>query len=240
MNTIIVEDEKLAAQRLSRLITEINPTIKIVACFETIKDTHIFLQSNEIDLIFLDIQLADGNSFELFNLIDVKAKVIFTTAYSEYAVEAFRKNALDYLMKPIKKEELEEAIAKVSNQNINYDVIKEQTSLKDKLLIKFGSKTTVLKLEELAYVFSENKIAYFYLKSGTKIASDFRLQELEDMLDKKSFFRINRQFIVNVDSVVSMSIHTKARVKVKLNPEFKDDIIVSTEKTPELKKWLKQ
>jgi two-component system, LytTR family, response regulator LytT len=241
MKSIIVEDEIVAAQRLLRMLAETNESIENLAIFESVEEIARYLLTNEHpDILFLDIQVADGNSFELFKILDVKSKVIFTTAYSEYAASAFRQNAIDYLLKPIKLEELKEAIIKVKGQSqIGSSTFSGAPSeYKDRFLIKFGSKFTIIKTVDIAYIYSENKIAYFYLKTGGKVASDYKLQDLEEMLDPQLFFRVNRQFIVHIDAVFSMNTYTKARVNLKLVPEFKEDIIVSTEKTPELKEWL--
>ncbi len=243
MKSIIVEDEIVAAQRLLRMLTETNEPIENIAIFESVEEIATYLLANEHpDILFLDIEVADGNSFELFKIMEVKSKVIFTTAYSEFGAAAFRKNAADYLLKPIKLEELKEAIVKVKNQlPVAQDAFVElPQQYKDRFLIKFGSKITVIKTEDIAYIYSENKIAYFYLRSGLKVASDYKLQDLEAMLDPKMFFRVNRQFIVHIDAILAMNTFTKARVNLKLVPAFREDIIVSTEKTPELKEWLER
>ncbi len=241
MTSIIVEDEMIAAQRLLRMVNEVDSTIDNLHIFESIKETVEYLMQNpHPDILFLDIQVADGNTFELFKILEIKSRVIFTTAYSEHAVAAFRANAIDYLLKPINAEELAEAISKVKLKDQQEPIsLPKSTEYKDRILIRFTSKLTVVKTSEIAYIFSENKIAYFYLATGQKVASDYKLQDLEELLDPKIFFRVNRQFIVNIDSVQSMSTYSKARVNLKLIPDFKDDIIVSTEKTPELKSWLR-
>lgn len=242
LTSIIVEDEKIAADRLLRLINETGLEIENKAIIESIEETVNYLQSNDIpDIIFLDIHVADSNSFELFKLIEVKSKVIFTTAYSEYGAQAFRQNAVDYLLKPIKKEELKEAINKVQESTSKGSNIAQQVynELKDRFLIKFGSKLTVVKTVDIAYIYSENKISYFMQHNNVRVASDYKLQDLETMLDPQLFFRVNRQFIVNLDSIQNMNTYTKARINLKLNPPFDGEIIVSTEKAPEFKEWLK-
>lgn len=242
MTCIIVEDEFVAAQRLLRMINELPTPLQNLHIFESVEEiANYLLTHNHPDVLFLDIQVADGNVFELFKILDVRSRVIFTTAYSEYAAEAFRKNAADYLLKPIKKDELTEALEKVMEKTpVNNKRLEDnQSESKERFLVKFGSKLTVVKTNEIAYIFSENKISYFVLKSGVKIASDYTLQDLDTMLDKNQFFRVNRQFIVFIDAISSMNTYTKARINLKLVPDFKEDIIVSTEKTPEFKEWLK-
>jgi two-component system, LytTR family, response regulator LytT len=241
MKSIIVEDESVAAQRLQRMLNETGQSIENLAIFESVEEIARYLLTNEHpDILFLDIEVADGNIFELFKILEVKSKVIFTTAYSEFGAAAFRKNAVDYLLKPIKLEELKEAISKVKGQltTTPNTPFKVPLEYKDRFLIKFGSKFTIVKTLDIAYIYSENKIVYFYLNSGIKVASDYKLQDLEEMVDPKLFFRVNRQFIIHIDAITSMNTYTKARVNLKLRPEFKEDIIVSTEKTPEFKEWL--
>jgi two-component system, LytTR family, response regulator LytT len=246
MTYIILEDESIASQRLERLITECDKEFQYINTFESIESLAEYLiNHNHPDVIFMDIQVADGNSLELFKVVDIKSRIIFTTAYDNYAVDAFRKNAIDYLLKPIKKEELTESLTRVKSNNPSSSVVPEKlesitNETKERFLIKFGSKLTVVKTADIAYIFSENKISYFVQKNGQKVASDYTLQELETMLDKKYFFRVNRQFISHIDSITNMSTYSKARINLKLNPDFKDDIIVSTEKTPEFKEWLKE
>ncbi len=241
MKSIIVEDENIAAQRLLRMLSEADESIENIAIFESVEEIAQYLLSNEHpDILFLDIQVADGNSFELFKILEVQSKVIFTTAYAEYAATAFRQSAVDYLLKPIKLLELKEAIAKVKDKKsvLSNSFIDTPVEYKDRFLIKFGVKFSIVKTIDIAYIYSENKIAYFYLKSGAKVASDYKLQDLEDLMDPRLFFRVNRQFIVHLDAILSMNTYSKARVSLKLMPEFKEEIIVSTEKTPELKEWL--
>ena len=243
MKYIVLEDEMIAAQRLVRMIKEINPELENVGIFESVEELAGHLLSNgQPDILFLDIQVADGNSFELFNIVDVRSRVIFTTAYSEYAVNAFRHNAIDYLMKPINTDELAKALNKLSwfDPVKNKELTEQFTEYKNRFLIKFGSKLTVVNTHEIAYIYSENKIGYFVQKNGLRVASDYKLQDLEIQLDPKAFFRVNRQFIVHIDSIAQMNTYSKARINLRLIPEFKEDIIISTEKTPEFKEWLRQ
>lgn len=243
MKYIVLEDEMIAAQRLVRMIKEINPELENVGIFESVEELAGHLLSHgQPDILFLDIQVADGNSFELFNIVDVRSKVIFTTAYSEYAVNAFRHNAIDYLMKPINADELANALTKLSwfDPVKNKELTEQFTEYKNRFLIKFGSKLTVVNTQEIAYIYSENKIGYFVQKNGLRVASDYKLQDLEIQLDPKAFFRVNRQFIVHIDSISQMNTYSKARINLRLIPEFKEDIIISTEKTPEFKEWLRQ
>ncbi len=238
MKVVILEDESIAAKRLIRLLEEIEPNLEIVGNYQSIADTasHL-LEKGQPDVLLLDIHVLDGNSMELFKLLQIKSKVVFTTAYDEFAVEAFRKNAIDYLLKPIKKEELSEAIAKamVFTSSAAQESIQPY---KTNLLARFGSKVKNVEVDDIAYVHSRDKISYIHLHNGTKIATDFRLQDLEEMLDPTAFFRINRQYIASKHAIDQMVTHNASRFKVSLRPPIEDDIVISTEKTREFKKWL--
>ena len=238
MKALILEDEQLAVNRLQRMIREVAADIKVVAIFETINDTAEYLSRHlDIDIIFLDIHVADGNSFELFKMVDVKSNVIFTTAYDQYAIEAFRKNAIDYLLKPLKKEQLAEAIYK-SKPIDSKGIENISSAYKKRIVLQFMSKIHSVKTDDIAYVFSKNKISYFYTKSGQRYPSSYKLQDLEDLLDPQFFFRANRQFIIHIDAVESITKHQASRVKITLNPSIEEKIIISTDKTPQFKDWL--
>jgi two-component system LytT family response regulator len=237
MRAIILEDERIAAERLKRLINEIDQEIDVVKIYDSLGELNKYLNENKgIDVLFLDIHVADGNSFELFKNNAPESKIVFVTAYDEFAVEAFRKNATDYLLKPIKKDELEEAIYKVRNSLSKQE--KADGGKTDRFLIRFGSKIYIVKKEDIAYIHSENKISYFIQKDGKKVPSDLRMQDILNELDENQFFRLNRQCISHLDSITDILTYTKARLKIKLNPPLNEDIVISTETTPEFKRWL--
>ena len=242
MKAIILEDEQIAANRLKRMLGEVDADIEVTQIFETIEETvSYFLHHGQPELLFLDIHVADGNSFEIFKAIDITSKVIFVTAYDEYAVDAFRRNAIDYLLKPIKIEELEEAIvrAKKSKIDINETIGSMQPeSSRQRFLIRFGSKLYVVMADDIAYVYSENKISYFIQHDGKKIPSDIKMQDIIDMLETSKFFRINRQCIVNLNAISEIVAYSKARLKIKVSPTLNADLVISTETTPQFKKWL--
>lgn len=240
MKAIILEDEQLAANRLIRMLREVAKDIKVAATFESIVDTMEYLQNNDdVDLLFLDIHVADGNSFDLFDLSKIEGKVIFTTAYDKYAIEAFRRNAIDYLLKPLKKEQLAEAIEKAVAINNNIQSTNSQ-GYKKRILVNFMSKIQSLKIDDIAYVYSKDKLSYFYMNNGDRYVSDYKLQELEQMLDPKVFFRANRQFIVHIDSLGQIRKHHAQRLKVSLIPDKDLEVVVSTDKTPFFIKWLEK
>lgn len=240
LSAIILEDEPFASKRLKRMIEEIALDINVIEAFESIEDTANYLLKNKHpDMFFADIHVADGNSFELFNILDIKSKVIFTTAYDKYAIEAFRKNATDYLLKPINRDQLAEAIEKATPLNSKSKKIQLE-EYRNRFLIKFGNKLHSIKTSDIAYIFSKNKVSYFYTFDGERIASDYILQDLETMLDPNLFFRANRQFIVHIESITQMLRYGASRVKLTLNPEIDEKIIVSTDKTRIFKKWLER
>ena len=215
-----MEDELLASNRLLRMIEEVDPSIEVCHVFKSIKETATFLKDTvvKIDLLFLDIHVTDGNSFDLFNVVDIQAKVIFITAYDAYAIEAFRKRAIDYLLKPVKKDLLKEAISRARPIPEDTEIGDMVGGYKNRFLIRFGRKLHSLKTSDIAYIYSQNKISYFYTREGNRFPSDYKLQELEESLNPSSFFRLNRQFIVHIDSINSMHRHDASRLKVTLKP----------------------
>lgn len=246
MKVLIIEDEEAAARRLKKLILEIDADIEVVEELDSIEGTLLWLEQNEMpELIFLDIHLADGSSFEIFNYHKIEQPIIFTTAYDEYALQAFKLNAIDYLLKPIKRQELETAIKKYRKwQNFRpFDYGQLAKALqKDRrerrFLIRVGQNFRIVEIKEVAYFYTENKITFLVTKSGKRYPIDYSLEKLEEELDKLSFFRINRQFLICVAAIKNMYAYSKSRVKIDLDPECKLESVVSTERSPHFKKWL--
>lgn len=241
MNAIILEDEIVATKRLKRLLEKIDPSVHIVKNFETIKELAEYLLANDQpDLLFLDIHVTDGNSFELFDLVPISSKVIFVTAYDQYAVQAFRKNAIDYLLKPIKIDELINAITKARRYSSDQitPTKNELLDIKTRFLIKIGAKFKIVKTTDIAYIYTENKITYFVQKNGIKVPSEYKLNEIIHQLNKDLFFRINRQFIINIQAIKDIIAYSKSRVKITLNPTYNGEVVVSSETTPKFKEWL--
>jgi len=238
ISAVILEDELIASNRLSRMVKELDPDIHIIHVFESISDTVKYYSSlhEHPDILFLDIHVADGNSFELFNLITINSKVIFTTAYDEYAIKALRKDAQDYLLKPIKSEELSDALEKATRHIQRGSETSSES--KERFLFRFGAKLNSIKISDLKYIYSKNKISYFVTKGGQKIPSDYKLQELESQLDSNLFFRANRQYIVHINSINTIKTHTASRLKLTLTLPFEGHLIISTEKTRDFKKWI--
>ena len=250
LRALIIEDEEPAAERLKKLIFQADPEIEIADVIVSIRSAVSYLKENTPDLIFLDIHLADGESFEIFRQVTVKSPIIFTTAYDQFALQAFKLNSIDYILKPVKQEELAAALSKfksiypVKNETaVDYqklaDIIAgEKTGYKKRLLIRYGDLLKTIEIKDAAYFYSENKISYVATKQGASYALDNTLDELEKMLEPKEFFRINRQFIVSVDAIDKMLAVSKSRVKLTLKPPSDQETIVSTERSPEFKKWL--
>jgi two-component system LytT family response regulator len=250
MKVLIVEDEQAAARRLEKLLAEIDPAINVVQRLDSIESTVSWLEENPSpDLILLDIHLADGSSFDIFEHVQVECPVIFTTAFDEYALQAFRVNAVDYLLKPIKSAELSEALDKYKRlykpQPPNYDALLDtlrrqggQNYLR-RMLIRFGNSIKLVDMNDAAYFYTKDKITFLVTKgNGKRFPVDYPLDKLETMLEPSVFFRINRQFIVNVGSIKEMHTYSKSRVKVDLDPPSDQETIVSTERSADFKKWL--
>jgi two-component system LytT family response regulator len=252
MNILIIEDENAAARRLQKLISELEPTARILDHLDSVEATVLWLQANpQPDLILLDIHLADGSSFEIFQHVQVTCPVIFTTAYNEYALQAFRVNAVDYLLKPIKTNELSAAIEKYKRLFVTPAASPDYTALLDtlrqqggttylrRMLIRFGTSIKLVEMSDAAYFYTKDKITFVVTRStGKRFPVDYPLDKLEGMLDPAMFFRINRQFIISVAAIKEMHPYSKSRVKIDLDPPTELETVVSTERSAEFKKWL--
>ncbi len=251
MNILIIEDEDPAAERLEGLLSEAAASAKILARLDSVAAAVNWLSAHPApDLIFLDIQLADGLSFEIFRQTEVNAPVIFTTAYDQYALDAFRVNSIDYLLKPVKREELTRALEKF-NKTLAAVMLPDLSQLirqlqpnapvrefKRRFLIRFGDKIKAIDVDQVMYFFTEDKINYLRTRDNQTYPVDQNLDRLEELLDPKRFFRINRQFIVSIESIDQMYAFSKSRVKISLRPPSDGDTIVSTERSPFFKQWL--
>lgn len=250
MNILIVEDEEPAALRLKKILTEIEPNAKILDSLVSVRSTLQWLSTHAApDLILLDINLADGSSFEIFSQTDVESPVIFITAFDEYAIQAFKVNSIEYLLKPVKKEELVSALNKYKKFYANKSAVPDLKALMDTLrenqdpykkrfLIRYGEHIKAIDIDEVSYFYTEEKINFLKTKDNHSYHVDYNLDKLETMLDPKRFFRINRQFIISIESIGEMFAYSKSRVKVVLKPPINMDTIVSTERSPHFKEWL--
>ncbi|BDQ03578.1 MAG: DNA-binding response regulator [Ignavibacterium sp.] len=249
MKTIIIEDEKLAAERLEELIKEIDSSIEISAKLTSVEQSIKYLKQNKPDLIFLDIQLEDGLSFSIFEKVDVDVPIIFTTAYDQYAIKAFKLNSIDYLLKPIKKDELREALNKYKNIKSSYlmdfeEIIRsiqnKDISYKKRFLIQYGQKIKKVEIDEVAYFYALEKNVFLTTSSGSTFPIDFTLDKLQDVIDPEKFFRINRKMIVAFSAIKNMIPYSRSRIKIELNPPEPKEVeaLVSVERSSAFKEWM--
>ncbi|MBI1223640.1 MAG: response regulator [Bacteroidetes bacterium] len=246
MTALIIEDEEAAARRLAKLIQEVDASIKIVDQLDSIEASINWFEHHAMpDLIFMDINLADGLSFEIFKYREINKPVIFTTAFDQYTLQAFKVNAVDYLLKPIKKAELEQAIHKFvklhTPNTANYKELAQsmqRDEYNSRFLIRFGQTIKVVEFRDVAYFYTEDKITFLITKEGKRYPIEPSLEKLEEMADPRSYFRINRQFIINIESIKEMYAYSKSRVKLILEPPIDRETVVSTERSPVFKKWL--
>ncbi len=252
MKILIIEDEAPAAQRLEKLLKEIEPGSIILESIVSVATAVKWLNQNPApDVIISDIQLADGLSFEIFKTVPTLCPIIFTTAFDQYAIEAFKVNSIDYLLKPIKKEDLTIAINKMkqlaaANQTLPLDINKllqalapaGNTNYKNRFVVKFGEHLRTIETKDIVYFYTEDKINFLTTKEGRRYTTDYNLDTLESMLDPKIFFRINRQYIICIHAIAEMFSYSKSRVLIKLTPPAKHETIVSTERSGDFKLWL--
>ncbi|MEO0899937.1 MAG: LytTR family DNA-binding domain-containing protein [Bacteroidota bacterium] len=251
---LIIEDEPLAARRLSRMLQELEPDMEILDILDSVKGAVNWLKIKEADLIFLDIHLADGNSFAIFEEVEVDTPIIFVTAYDEYAIKAFKLNSVDYLLKPIEREELAQSLKKFNSQkamvpaNPQIDVaalieamqapMAPSDTFQKRFMVTSGEKIKSIPIEEVAYFFGQQKYVFLITHDNRRHIINYTLGQLEDLLDPEEFFRINRQFIVGFSAISQMFSYSKSRIKVELTPTSDIEAIVSIEKTPRFKSWL--
>lgn len=254
MKTIIIEDEKPAARLLQRKLEKLNVRVEVM--LNSVQEAIEWFSSNEHpDLIFLDIQLSDGLSFELFEKVEIKSAVIFTTAYDEYALRAFKLNSIDYLLKPIDEEELVVSISKfkshflkskeeIFSRQMDFEKIKQmfQSSFnqnsKKRFTVKIGQHLKVISTDEIECFFSENKGTYIHTFDNRNYLIDSTLEVLEQKLEAKDFFRISRKFIISIKAIKEIVVYSNSRLRVIL-PTFKaEEVIVSREKVTNFKNWI--
>ena len=249
LNVIIIEDERLALQDLINNLYDVSPDLQVTATLSSVKESIEYLSNSpKADLIFSDVQLADGLSFEIFNYTDVEIPIIFITGYDEFIMNAFEYNGIDYLLKPVSKDDLSKAIMKYkmlekhfSSGNKRMDNLLTHFSSKKKtrLLVRKGLENISLRLDEIALFYTENKIVYVIDHTGKKYLADKNLTDLEEELDDNIFFRANRQYIVNINFVKGFKAYEKVKLLVDLSlPEINHCIIISQETAPAFRKWM--
>lgn len=244
IKTLIIEDEKPAARKLERLIG-LFPDLELVATIYSVEEGIEWFQNNpHPDLIFSDIVLGDGLSFDIFEKIPTRSFMIYTTAFDQYTLKAFKLNSIDYLLKPIMEEDLEKAITKyksflpadASYNNLEIkSLIKEEKQKLSRILVKIGYNLKIIQTDEVLYFYSENKIVYLQTKER-HYPTDFTLDELQEVLDHKNFFRVNRQFIINSNFI--KNIHTSPYYKVEMEVSPEEEITVSRDRLKDFKDWL--
>jgi DNA-binding LytR/AlgR family response regulator len=250
MRVLIVEDEHLASQKLKQLLLKIDDSIQILDMLESVSATINWISNNPPpDLIFMDIQLDDGVCFEIFNAVEVNTPVIFTTAYDQYAIKAFKVNSVDYLLKPISHDDLTSALKKFNltyqqayyqkeKINILYDQLVKK-DYKSRFFVKVGTHFFSISTEDIACFYIRERSTFIKSKVGKNFDIDFSLDQVQHMVDPDHFFRINRNYIVNLDSITDIISYSTNRLKLKLkNFEHLEDLIVSREKTSDFKQWL--
>ena len=256
MKILIIEDEELAVKKLHKMLIGIDDSIEVIANLDSIESSVEWLENNETpDLIMMDIELLDGQSFEIFNRVKVKSPVIFTTSYDEYALKAFKVNSIDYLLKPIQKEELELALSKFkklrgdhpdpSESVINIkqlmNELRQNSQPKEyrkRFLVKHAQKLISIDIEQIRYFYSEDRLNFFKTMDDKKYLVDYSMDEIEEMLDPDKFFRINRAFIVAIKSIDQINDYFGNRLKLVLNPAIDKETIVSREKVSDFKEWM--
>lgn len=244
---LIIEDESVNAQRLQRLLQKIRPDYEVLSVLESIEDSIKWLLTNENpDFVFMDIRLSDGESFEIFNHTNLTCPIIFTTAYDEYAVQAFKYNSIDYLLKPIDQEELEQAVKKfekLKNNNLQPEAIKnllsyiEKKEYRTRFLIPYRDSYKQLNVEDIAYFYSELGAPYAMSFNGDKNTVSQSLKNLEEQLNPKHFFRANRQYIIHIDSIINVHNYFNSKLKLDIK-QCKDGVVVSRLKATPFKSWL--
>lgn len=246
MKVIILEDENRAANHLERLLSKVAPDIMVIAKLESVRDGVKYLQNNpEPDLIFSDIQLADGLSFEIYNQVAVLCPIIFTTAYDHYAMEAFRTNGIDYLLKPIEEERLKQSIEKakhfspglVLEKILSISSSPSAKPYKSRFMVKVGDKIKSIPVEEIM-VFYSQKASFILTADKHTFCIDYALDQLEPMLDPETYFRINRKYIVSINACTNILAWSNSRLRLKIEGTDDPDIIVARERVQEFKNWL--
>lgn len=250
MRILIIEDEQNAIERLEKMIKEVAPEKKIVGKCQGIAETLNWLNENEYpDLILSDVQLADGLSFDIFRQMKKKVPVIFISAYDKYALDAFKAQGLHYLLKPVKIAELKEAIERYDSKNSRHGAsntapIQDPTpaplskQYQERFILNAGAQIKLIHDNEIAFIFTENKVVYLVTFSNQKFVIDLSLETLENVLNPKLFYRINRQFIVSLRSIVKMMPASKQRIALTLEPATSYETTTSFERTTQFKKWL--
>lgn len=251
MNVLIIEDEPLAAERLKTLMIDINSNTRVIDKIDSVKRAVQWIKKNSPpDLILMDIQLADGLSFLIFEQCEVKSPVIFTTAYDEYALKAFKVNSIDYILKPVDKTELANALRKLEalkstqlSQEVLMQSISQAMSMltkkyKERFVIKVGEHLKTVDTKSILYFFSQEKTSFCHTTDNRNHILDFTLEQLESLVDPDEFFRVNRKYLVRGESIQDIISYTNSRLRLVLKDSQDNDVIVARERVQEFRQWL--
>lgn len=248
MKILLIEDELPAARQLAKLLLARNPAFQILDTLDSVESAVRWLRSFPApDLIFMDIQIADGLSFDIFRQVEVKSPVVFTTAFDQYAVQAFKVNAVDYLLKPVDPEELRRALEKIENQRnkpaaaFDFAALSgyfKKDNYKDRFLVKTGQQLAFIQTTEIAFFRSSDGLTQAFTFSGKKYFVDNTLEELERLLDPRDFFRVNRSMTLKINAIHKILPHLNGRLKVETQPAAPEDVFVSRERAGDFKTWL--
>ncbi len=253
MRILLIEDEKLAADRLANMLLRLDSTAEIVATVLSVRKAVAMLQLRpRLDLIFMDIQLADGLSFEIFEQVPVEAPVIFTTAYDAYAIKAFKVNSIDYLLKPIDEEELHTALEKFRKLNRQTNAVAPQLgaleqamqllnggkNYKSRFVVKVGEHLHMIPIEEIDYFYSFEKATFMQCSTGKRYVIDYTMEQVEQLVDPKRFFRVNRGYLISLRALKDIVTWSNSRFKLELRHPAPSEVVVSREKVQQFKAWL--
>ncbi|MBS0026476.1 LytR/AlgR family response regulator transcription factor [Chitinophaga sp. 22321] len=250
MRVVIIEDEKPNATRLKNILLDISPAITIEAVLDTVTDSVAwFKQHPHPDVTLMDIRLADGLSFDIFPLVTLSCPVIFTTAYDEYAIRAFKVNSIDYLLKPIEKDDLQQALERIHQQQIRtgptemvqqlLEFFKQkEVSYRSRFMLPFRDGYKTVLVDDVDFIFYAFNVTHLVLKDKTQVALTQTMDELEEQLDPKQFFRANRQHIINISSIDNIQNYFSGKLKIRLKRDLEREVLVSKEKVPVFKQWL--
>lgn len=248
VKAVVIEDEPLAANFLVSLIQKLDPQIKVETVIDNVKSAVKFLKNNPVDLIFLDIHLGDADAFSIFKEVQPTGSIIFTTAYNEYAIRAFKLNSVDYLLKPIEEDDLAYALDKFyksRNQQTTLPLesllqayLQPQNQFRQRFMLNSATRIVSVTVDQVAYIKSEGRYTKFILNDGKSFLHNESMESLEQELNPANFFRVNRQYLVNYDSIKEMIPWSKSRIKLVLQPIPEEDVVVSVERSPQFKTWL--
>ncbi|RLD76228.1 MAG: DNA-binding response regulator [Bacteroidetes bacterium] len=256
MNVLIIEDEPFAQNELKRLLAAAISEITVLDCIDSIEDSVLWFKNNKHpELVFMDIQLADGLSFEIFNEVKITSPVIFTTAFDEYAIQAFKVNSIDYLLKPIELKALKNALSKLDELKKQYrgdssisqnqlekllELSKTKQDYKSRFITRIGDQIKSIKTEDIAYFFAEDNEVFISTLNNRPFIIDYSLNQLSEMLDPKYFFRINRAYYININAIHKIHKFFNSRLKIELEPASDDTILISRVKVPEFLEWMER